>query len=158
MKTRILRIYADTSVFGGVFDPEFSEPSKEMFREVRYGTLSLVISPLIVEELQCAPQEVREWLEETAPHAELISLSDESRTLRDAYLHAGIISRKYLTDAFHVALATVSECRAIVSWNFKHIVHFERIPLYNGINRIHGYSEIGIHTPPEVIRYEDEEV
>lgn len=44
----------------------------------------------------------------------------------------------------------------IVSWNFKHIVHFEKISLYNAINRIHGYREIFINSPSEVITYDEE--
>jgi hypothetical protein len=42
-----------------------------------------------------------------------------------------------------------------VSWNFKHIVNFKKIPLYNGINLTHGYAAIAIHTPQEVIADED---
>ena len=51
----------------------------------------------------------------------------------------------------HVALATVAECRLIVSWNFRHIVHFDKIGLYNGVNMSLGYAMISIHAPPEVI-------
>ena len=50
-----------------------------------------------------------------------------------------------------MALATVAGCRIIVSWNFKHIVNFRKISMYNGINRLEGYSEIAIHSPQEVI-------
>ena len=57
--------------------------------------------------------------------------------------------------ALHVALATTNRCRLIVSWNFKHIVHFDKIPLYNGVNLINGYDTLSINTPSEVIDYED---
>ena len=53
-------------------------------------------------------------------------------------------------DALHVAVATVAGCRVIVSWNFKHLVNFRRIPLYNGVNLTHGYAPIAIHCPLEV--------
>lgn len=53
-------------------------------------------------------------------------------------------------------MATVLDCWTIVSWNFKHIVHARKIPLYNGVNRAQGYKEIAIHTPQEVIEYEEE--
>ena len=56
------------------------------------------------------------------------------------------------------ALATVAECRLIVSWNFKHIVSFRKIPLYNGVNLTKGYGVIGFHTPQEVVPHEDEDV
>ena len=41
---------------------------------------------------------------------------------------------RHSADALHVAQATVASCRVIVSWNFKHIVHFAKIPLYNAVN------------------------
>ncbi len=59
--------------------------------------------------------------------------------------------RSWEADALHVALATVAECRLIVSWNFRHIVHFDKIGLYNGVNMSLGYAMISIHAPPEVI-------
>jgi hypothetical protein len=46
----------------------------------------------------------------------------------------------------------------IVSWNFRHIVHYEKIPLYNAINVREGYFPIGIYTPQEVIEYEEEKI
>jgi hypothetical protein len=27
----------------------------------------------------------------------------------------------------------------IISWNFKHIVHFQKIPKYNAVNALNGY-------------------
>src|SRR3989304_5908939 len=64
-------------------------------------------------------------------------------------------SIKYSNDALHVALATVTNCKIIVSWNFKHIVHFKKIPLYNAVNILQGYEQIAIYSPLEVIRYEE---
>ena len=57
-----------------------------------------------------------------------------------------------------MALATVSDCSIIVSWNFHHIVHFDKIPLYNAINMIEGYRDIAIHSPTEVIYYDDQDI
>ncbi len=83
---------------------------------------------------------------------ELIDISEEALRLRDAYLEAEIISSHWSGDALHVALATVARCSLIVSWNFKHIVHFEKVPLYNAVNVLKGYSNIGIFAPLEVIQ------
>ena len=49
----------------------------------------------------------------------------------------------------HVALASAHHCRCIVSWNFKHIVHFDKIPLYNGVNLINGFD--GVLVGPKII-------
>lgn len=56
---RSLRIYADTSVFGGCFDHEFTEDSVRLFEEVREGHFVLVVSNLIFDELELAPDGVR---------------------------------------------------------------------------------------------------
>ena len=44
-----------------------------------------------------------------------------------------------------------------VSWNFKHIVHFDKIRQYNAIGVLNGYREIDIRSPAEVIDYEGQE-
>lgn len=100
------------------------------------------------------PERVRVVYEEHLPWAEFIPVSIEAVRLRDAYLRAGVVTAKWATDALHVALASVQRCRCIVSWNFTHIVHFDKIPLYHGVNLINGFDSISINTPAEVIAYE----
>ncbi len=75
--------------------------------------------------------------------------------LQQAYLDAKIVTPQMAVDALHVSLATVAECAMIVSWNFRHIVHFRKIRLYNAVNALNGYREIAIHSPYEVIGYEE---
>ena len=65
------------------------------------------------------------------------------------YIELGVVPERSLADALHVAMATVSECELIVSWNFKDIVHFEKIPKYNAVNVLNGYGQIDIHSPLE---------
>jgi len=86
---------------------------------------------------------------------DIAEVTAEALKLQQAYVDAGILSEKYSTDALHVALATVSQASLIVSWNFRHIVNFQKIPMYNAVNTLHGYSEIAIYSPLEVIEYED---
>ena len=105
-----------------------------------------------------APGEVRQLFAEMLSLAEGIPVTDEALQLQQAYLRAGIVAPKWEADLLHVALATVAGCLMIVSWNFKHIVHFRKISLYNGVNRAEGYPEIAIHTPQEVISYENQEL
>ncbi|MGD0517826.1 MAG: hypothetical protein ABSA26_09860, partial [Thermoguttaceae bacterium] len=84
-------------------------------------------------------------------------INEEILRLRDAYISAGIVGEKWADDAGHVASATVLEADLIVSWNFRHIVHFDKIRLYNAINKLYGYHEIDIRSPAEVIDYEEQE-
>ncbi|MGH7824479.1 MAG: type II toxin-antitoxin system VapC family toxin [Candidatus Binatia bacterium] len=150
----IIRVYADTSVFGGPFDEEFQTVSRTFFDQVRSGRFKLITSALVQEEVEPAPTKVRELFNELLHLVDVVEVSEEALNLRTAYLEAGIVTQQWADDALHVAVATVAGCSLIVSWNFKHIVHFEKIPLYNAINTVNGYGAIGIFSPLEVIRYE----
>ena len=53
----------------------------------------------------------------------------------------------------HIALATVAGVDLVVSWNFKHIVHFEKIQRFNAVNIEMGYKAISMYSPREVTKY-----
>ena len=150
-----MKVYADTSVFGGVYDQEFDEPSKEFFAEVESGRFDLVVSAVVKAEISSAPKEVQEFFQRVVGESEIAELTQEVLDLRNAYLSAGVVTPKSTDDAAHVALATITRCRMIVSWNFKHIVHFEKIPKYNAVNALRGYHAIDIFSPSQVIDYDD---
>jgi predicted nucleic acid-binding protein len=151
-----IRVYADTSVFGGVYDDEFSLPSRRFFDRVKMGAFRLVTSPLVQTELAEAPSEVQDFFEGMADDAEEALVTEEALRVHTAYLEARIVGERQGDDALHVALATVSGCAVIVSWNFRHIVHLEKIPLYNAVNVMNGYGPIAIYSPMEVIEYAEE--
>lgn len=155
VKNPIPRIYTDTSVFGGVFEPEFKVGSRGFLEQVQLKRLQMVISDLVQEEIDRAPERVRMAFQIYADLVIPISVSAEAQVLQKAYLNAGILTPKSTADALHVALATHAGCDAIISWNFRHIVHFQRIPLYNKVNREMGYPDIRIHSPSEVICLDD---
>lgn len=151
------RVYVDASVYGGVFDEEFNDDSRAFFEQVERARFVILTSGLVADEPAEAPAEVREFFERSLPKAELVAVDHSALGLQAAYLDAGILSPKWADDALHVALAVVAGADLIVSWNFRHIVHFEKIPKYNAVNALHGYREVAIHTPSEVIAYEDDE-
>jgi len=138
-------------VYGGVFDDQFAAASRAFFDLVREGRFHLVLSALLRTEINQAPAPVRGFFADCQVLGELVEVSEEAIQLRQAYLDAGIVAPRWSADALHVAVATVTACRVIVSWNFKHIVNFRKIPLYNAVNETHGYRVIAIHSPLEVI-------
>lgn len=147
-----MRAYADTSVFGGCFDDEFSEESRALMEMVRLGNMVLLVSDLLLEEIAQAPQEVVDLVRTLPADAlERIVSSDESRRLRDAYLAADVLGPASERDAHHVALATIARVDLIVSWNFKHMVHVDKIRKFNAVNLVHGYGLIDIRSPLEVV-------
>jgi hypothetical protein len=42
----------------------------------------------------------------------------------------------------------------VVSWNFRHVVRFEKIRLFNAVNLELGYKPIQIYSPREVTSYD----
>ena len=153
---RRLRVYVDTSVLGAVFDEEFEEATRGFFEQASEGRFDIVVSALVEDEIADAPDSIRELYSEVIEYAETVTPSREAILLQEAYLDAGVVTRKWASDALHVATATESECSIIVSWNFKHIVHYDKKRKYNAVNALSGYNDIDILTPAEVIEYEED--
>lgn len=148
---RVLRVYLDTSVFGGCFDSPFSEDSLRLFELARHGRVRILMSDVVVAELAGAPAAVRDLLATLAPDSvEPVAITNEVTALRDAYIDADIVGPRWLDDAAHVAAATVARADAIVSWNFRHIVRLDKIRAYNAVNLQHGYGILTIISPTEV--------
>ena len=152
-----MRVYADTSVFGGVFDEEFVVASRAFFDQVRASKFRLVVSPVVLDELSAALEDIRSYFTEMLEYTDILEPSAEAESLQQAYLEARIVTPSHRRDAFHVASATVSGCAMIVSWNFKHIVNYRRVPLYNAVNVVAGYTPISICSPLEVVSDDEEE-
>jgi predicted nucleic acid-binding protein len=147
-----LRVYIDTSVIGGCFDEEFSADSQALLDLARNGDIVLIVSDLLVAELERAPEQVKNVYAVLPVHAmERVNADEETDRLRKAYLAAGVVGPSSYDDALHVATATSARCDLIVSWNFKHIVHFDKIRGYNAVNILEGYQTIAIHSPKEVV-------
>ncbi len=155
---RPIRVYADTSIFGGYFDDDFSDVSRRFFNQVRSGRFLLVTSPLVAQELALAPQMVLDLFTSLLSRMQVVPVTSEAEELQQAYVDAGIVPPSAKMEALHVALATVSGCSMIVSWNFRHIVHFQRMAQYNLVNLSRGYPQIGIFSPAEVIEDENEDL
>jgi predicted nucleic acid-binding protein len=156
MAVKRLRVYADTSVIGGYYDPEFQKDSKLFWNSVMKGDFILVISEITLQELTRAPEHVRSFVK-TIPEefVQLFPVSDEARELALSYIRHGALPEDMENDALHIALATIAEVDAMISWNFKHVVNLGKIRVYNGVNLEMGYRPIEIRTPKEVIQVEE---
>jgi hypothetical protein len=143
-----MRVYVDTSVFGGFFDAAFSDDTQRFFKGVFAGKATLLLSDTLVRELAEAPGQVQELLECTLRHGgERLPLTDEAITLQEAYIRAGVVTARYMDDALHVAQASLARAEAIVSWNFKHLVNPAQVRAFNGVNVAKGYPMVVIVTP-----------
>lgn len=104
-----IRVYVDTSVFGGLFDEEFRDISSHFFEQFHRGEFSIVTSAVVIDEISLSPPRIQEYFRNHLPYLEVIEINNEILDLRDAYLSAKILPRKYSNDALHVAFATVSD-------------------------------------------------
>lgn len=118
----------------------------------RRGEIILIISDLLAAEMRRAPAVVRRAFEALPEDAiDLVEGSMEAEHLRDMYLEAGVVPPGASEDAHHVAIATVERADIIVSWNFRHIVHIEKIRGFNAVNLREGYPTLEIRSPREVV-------
>ena len=148
---RRLRVYVDTSVFGGVHDGEFRTASERFFTAVRKGAFTLLVSEPLAAEISSAPEPVRATFAAHRAHMEALDTTTEATALADAYLSAKVVPAASRVDALHVALASVAAADTVVSWNFKHLVQLRRIRGFHAVNVLHGYPLIEIRSPLEVI-------
>ena len=129
-----MRVYIDTSVIGGCLDEEFKEDSIRLFDEFIRGVKILVISDILLLELEKAPTKIRDILKNVPDdNIEYVSLSGESIKIANVYIKEGAVTQENLMDARHIAIATVNKVDILVSWNFKHIVNIRRIHLFNSV-------------------------
>jgi hypothetical protein len=150
------RIYLDTSIFGGYFEPEFELWTKILFDKIYGGNYKILFSRLTDIELQPAPEKIRA-LSNTLPKEsiEYLDYSDKSLQLAEQYLIEKVVGKSSLADCIHIALATINNADVLLSWNFKHIVNMHRIRGYNAVNYKFGYKILEIRTPREILNYED---
>ncbi len=146
-----MRLYLDTSVIGGFYDPEFSEWTKPLIEDVLRGKHIAIISDITIKEIQDAPKNVVGLLEQLInTHSELVASNEQTEILAAHYIREGVLRKKSLEDANHIALATIHNVNAVVSWNFKHLVNMDRIRLFNSVNLKYGYGLIDIRSPREI--------
>jgi hypothetical protein len=146
-----LRVYVDTSVFGGVEDAEFKEATLRFFKQVRGGKYTVLVSQVTLDELAGAPAGIRRFFTDLPSECKVeLPPSDEADTLAQEYVNAGALGKASLEDALHVAAATVAAADLILSLNFKHLVNYDRIQKFNAVNLMNGYKPMDIHSPLEV--------
>jgi hypothetical protein len=151
------RIYLDTSVIGGCFDPEFAKWSNSLMKDFAAATFLPILSDVLAAEIQDAPETVRQRYEDLLhSEHELVAVTEEVIELAEAYQRREILTPKFYDDGLHIALATVAEADLLVSWNFRHIVHFDKIRLFNSVNLELGYKPLQIYSPREVTKAEED--
>jgi len=156
---RVPTIYLETTIFNFPFAedaPQYQADTRRLFAEVKSGKFQPFTSEYVTQELNSARDtEKLEKMKDliTDYNITVIPVSNEVGRLADVYVESGIIPKKYVTDALHIAAATVAGLDYIVSLNFRHIVKHKTIIETEIINAREGFKRVFIHTPAEVIDY-----
>lgn len=151
------RIYLDTSVIGGCFDEEFEAWSNSLLNDINNGLFIGVTSEVVEAEITDAPKNVKEkFIEFLDMNPEILKINEETLNLVRSYSDYNILPKKFRNDMLHIALATIANVDILVSWNFAHIVRFDKIRQFNAVNLRQGYHILDIYSPMEVTSYEKE--
>jgi hypothetical protein len=155
---KLQRVYIDTSVIGGCFDDEFAPWSNGLIADFHRKLFRPVLSEVVAAEISGAPPHVRRKYQELRTLSEIVETSQEAFLLAARYQEKEILTPKFYEDGLHIALATVHRVDVVVSWNFRHIVHFDKIRRFTAANIELGYQPIAIYSPREVTSYGKEDV
>ncbi len=122
------------------------------------GQIKCIYSNLTESELTNAPENVRNFFENLPVKCkEKVLVTPEALKLAQTYVDEKVVGETSIDDCIHIATATLNKVDMLVSWNFKHIVNVYRIRGYNSINLRLGHTTLAIHSPKEIVNYEDEE-
>ena len=149
---KIPRVYIDTSVIGGCYDIEFRDWSNLLMDNFRMGYFKPVVSQTVAFEIKDAPEQVRRKYDQLLDEydAQVLTIDGECENLVKAYQRHKILSNQFIDDMTHIAVATVNKIDILVSWNFKHILRYNKVSQFNSVNIDEGYQPLAIHSPREV--------
>jgi predicted nucleic acid-binding protein len=147
------RVYIDNSVIGGYYDVEFEEATQQLFERIVNKEFEVYFSEVNEAELMNAPQKVKE-IKNLIPSDcfHYIEMTDEVKALAMTYITENALGMASRNDAYHIALASINKIDCLISWNFKHIVNFDKIKMFNAINTRLKYPLIDIRSPLEFLK------
>jgi predicted nucleic acid-binding protein len=147
------RIYIDTSVIGGYFDDEFEIATKQLFERIINKDFIVYFLEINEAELEFAPDHIKNIKNLIPPDClRHIEIDDEVEILTQTYIREKALGKSSENDAYHIALASINRLDCLISWNFKHIVNFDKIKMFNSINMRLGYPLIDIRSPLEFLK------
>ena len=139
------------------YDKEFAEHTIPFFESFRNNEFTLLFSTVTQDELENAPENVKELVKNIATEStEFLDIKEDVIDLATEYITEKVVGQTSFSDCLHIALATIHKADFLVSWNFKHIVNVQRIRGYNSINIKNGYKQLEIRSPREFTKYEND--
>ena len=144
--------YLDTSVPSAYYDDrniERQRLTREFWKKL--SAFDVFISSLVLTEIEGLKDDSKKrLLLRLLEGSEALTINDECERLAREYVSRGIIPKKYVDDARHIAVAVVNSIDYLVSWNFEHIVKVKTRRMVGLVDAEKGYKPIEIIAPPEL--------
>jgi len=125
---------------------------------IKRGKYEIVISNLLLDEMNACPEPKRSFMRMKIAEVPFLARVEESvpsRALAVKYIDAGGLPPASMTDARHLAVATLARCDSVASWNLKHMANIRAVQAVQKVNEREGYAKLDILPPFYFI--EDEE-
>src|SRR5688572_28087755 len=121
-------LYLETSVIGAYLDngEPFRRDLPIRWWEHELGEYNAYISPLVVRELERMEEPRRTSYLNLIREMPQFEITDDATILAEGYVARVILHRKYLSNALHVALASVNKVDFFVTWDFGHLANVHR--------------------------------
>ena len=144
-----LSLYLETSVIGAYLDNDdpFRRDLTIRWFERELSEYTAYASPLVRRELEHVSEPHRTGYLKLIERLPELELSEEVAILAEGYVARGIIHRKFLADAVHVALASFHKIDYLVTWNFGHIANVRKQARIRLFNTTAGFFSPAIVTP-----------
>jgi len=124
-----------------------------LWKDIRTNKYDIVISDIVLYEIgKCAKSKLdrlKAFIDEIK--YVYVEQNKEEERLCQLYLDIGGVPPDSALDAMHIAIATVNNCNAILSWNFKHIVNLRAMTAVEAVNLSEGYSPLRLLTPANIL-------
>ena len=155
------KIYLDTSTISHLDAPDVPEKMNDtlvFWEELKANKYQIVISNITIAEITKCNEPKRTILFQRVGEInfEIFEETEETLVLADNYLAYGVLKSKSMDDLRHISVASVTDCKYISSWNFKHFVNVKIIAKVQSANKLYGYNEI-IIVPPSMLIGGDED-
>jgi predicted nucleic acid-binding protein len=144
-----LSLYLETSVIGAYLDAgdPFRRDLTIRWFEHELSEYRVYTSILVQRELERVAEPHRAGYMKIIQPIERLEFSDEAAILAEGYVSRGIFHRKFIADAFHVALASIHKIDYLVTWNFGHLANVRKQARIRLFNTAAGFFPPAIVTP-----------
>ena len=146
------RIYLDTSVISHLMAddaPEKRDDTHKLWEQLKQGDFEVVLSPVVFIEIAKCEDALAQALNAYLGMISTVFVEETPAmlALANEYLKTGVLKQKSINDCRHIAIASVSGCKYILSWYMKHFVKRKTIEMVQSVNQRLGISQPLILTP-----------